>query len=221
MFVELKTTAYLFNGDTITQALTGATGKIVGDVFTGTRFALRDVTGTFNDSEVLSSSTKVLNLILDKNSSYTKGATLELSDGVNAAVASGEVLETTTNQNTVKVKVISGTFSVSDTLFLRSSNLINTTGSKIVSIGQLSDDLIIFNIKDNVAILKTSDSHGVSVNENIDIDINPDDSSTTLTYNVRSRIYQEVVLETPGVARVLKDTGIGRIQTLKLPMLQL
>ena len=214
LFVELKTTAYLFNGDTITQAVTGATGKIVGDVFTGTRFALRDVTGTFNDSEVLSSSTKVLNLILDKNSSYTKGATLELSDGVNAAVASGEVLETTTNQNTVKVKVISGTFSVSDTLFLRSSNLINTTGSKIVSIGQLSDDLIIFNIKDNVAILKTSDSHGVSVNENIDIDINPDDSSTSLTYNVRSRIYQEVVLETPGVARVLKDTGIGRIQIL-------
>ena len=214
LFVELKTTAYLFNGDTITQAVTGATGKIVGDVFTGTRFALRDVTGTFNDSEVLSSSTKVLNLILDKNSSYTKGATLELSDGVNAAVASGEVLETTTNQNTVKVKVISGTFSVSDTLFLRSSNLINTTGSKIVSIGQLSEDLIIFNIKDNVAILKTSDSHGVSVNENIDIDINPDDSSTSLTYNVRSRIYQEVVPETPGVARVLKDTGIGRIQIL-------
>ncbi len=63
LFVELKTTAYLFNGDTITQAVTGATGKIVGDVFTGTRFALRDVTGTFNDSEVLSSSTKVLNLI--------------------------------------------------------------------------------------------------------------------------------------------------------------
>ena len=214
LFVELVSTAYLFNGDTITQNVTGATGEIVGDVFSGTKFALRNVSGTFNNADVLSSSTQVVSLILDQNSSYTKGATLSLSDGVSAAVATGEVLETTSSQNTVKVKVLTGTFTVSSTLFLTSSDLINSTGSKISSVNSLSDDLIIFNLKDNVALLTTSDAHGVATNEYITVDVNPDDSAASTTYYVRSRIYQEVVLTTPSGERTLSDTGIGRIEIL-------
>jgi len=214
LLVDLVSTAYLFNGDTITQAITGATGKIVGNVFSANKFALKNVSGTFNKSEVLSSSTKVLSLILDKNSSYTKGATLSLSDGISVAVATGEVLESTTNQNTVKVKVLTGTFSILSQLFLTSSNLIDTTGSKIVSINSLSDNLIIFDIKDNVALLTTSDKHGVGIDEFIDIDINPNDTTTSTTYYVRNRIYQEVTLATPVLQRTLTDTGIGRIEIL-------
>jgi len=214
LLFDLVSTAYLFNGDTITQAITGATGKIVGNVFTGNKFALKEVSGTFNKSEVLSSNTKVLSLILDKNSSYTKGAILSFSNGITAPVATGEVLESTSNQNTVKVKVLTGTFSISTTLFLTSSDLINTTGSKIVTINSLSDDLIIFNIKDNVALLTTSDKHGVAINEFIDVDINPNDTTTSTTYYVRSRIYQEVTFVTPVLQRTLKDTGIGRLEIL-------
>ena len=118
MYVVLTNNSYLFDGDTITQANTGATGKIVGNVFTAKNFALRAVTGTFNSTDVLSSNTKVINLILDNQSSYTKGATLTFSDGIAAAVATGEVLETTIDQNNVKIKVLTGTFSVSTTLFL-------------------------------------------------------------------------------------------------------
>ena len=174
------------------------------------KFALRAVTGTFNSTDVLSSNTKVLNLILDQQSSYTKGAILSFSDGIAAAVATGEVLETTINQNAVKIKVLTGTFSVSTTLFLTSSNLINTTGSKIVSITSLSENLSVFKIQDNVALLTTSSAHGVGIGEEINVDINPDDTSSTTTYYVRKRVYQEAVLKTSVIATTLNDNSIGR-----------
>ena len=53
---------------------------------------------------MLSSSTDVVSLILDQNSSYTKGAILSLGDGLTPPVATGEVLEETTSQNSVKIK---------------------------------------------------------------------------------------------------------------------
>ena len=56
--------------------------------------------------------------------------------------------------------------------------------------------------------------HGVGINEKINIDIDPDDSTTQTTYNVRKRIYHEAIVETPVISRVLSDTGIGRITIL-------
>jgi len=214
LYVELSNTAYLFDTDTITQANTGATGTIVGDVFSSKKFGLSSVSGTFNSTDVLSSNTKVLNFILDKKSSYSKTAILSLSDGVNAPVATGEVLETTSEQNSVKVKVLTGTFSASTTLFLTSTNLINTTGSKIVSINSLSDNLNPFKVQDNVAILTTSDAHGVAIGEKIDIDVNPSDAASTTTWYVRKRVYQEAVLKNPVISTTLSDTGVGRVAIL-------
>jgi len=214
LFIELVRDAYLFDGDTIIQQGTGSTGEIVGNVFTANKLAVRSVTGDFDSSQVFSSTTLVLSILLDKDSSYTKGAILSLSDGVNAPVATGQVLEGTTAQNTVKVKVLTGVFTISDDLFLSSSDLINTTGAKIFSLTPLSKDLPIFRITDNVALLKTADAHGVGVNEKINIDINPNDSTTNTLYYVRKRIYQEAILETPGADRVLTDNGIGRVAIL-------
>ena len=214
LYIELSNTAYLFDGDTITQSTTGATGTIVGDVFSAKKFALRNVSGTFNSTNVLSSSTKVINLILDQKSSYSKSATLSFSDGVNTAVATGTVLETTKDQNSVKVKVLTGNFTVSSTLFLTSSDLVNTTGSKIVSFSFLSAGLIPFKVQDNVALLTTADAHGVAIGEKINIDINPSDAASTSTYYVRKRIYQEAILQTPVISTTLSDSGIGRIEVL-------
>ena len=214
LYIELTNNGYLFDGDTITQSNTGATGKIVGNVFSAKNFALRAVTGIFNSTDVLSSNTKVLNFILDNKSSYTKGATLSFSDGIAAPVATGEVLETTIDQNNVKVKVLTGTFSVSTTLFLRSSNLINTTGSKIVLLSSLSDNLSIFKLQDNVALLTTSSTHGVGIGEEINVDVNPDDASSTTTYYVRKRVYQEAILQTSVIATTISDNSIGRFNIL-------
>lgn len=214
LFFRLKENAYLFDGDIITQSNTGATGEIVGDVFTSNNFVLRNVTGTFNSTDTLSSSTNVVALILDQNSSYTKGAILSLGDGLTPPIATAEILEETNSQNSVKIKILTGTFTPSTSLFLSSSDLINTTGSKIFAINSLSDDLTIFQITDNVALIKTSDAHGVGVSENINVDIFPDDSVTTTTYFVRKRIYQEAIFQTPNVERTLVDTGVGRIDIL-------
>ena len=214
LYVELSGIGYLFDGDTITQANTGATGTIVGDVFSGNKFALSSVSGTFNSTDVLSSNTKVISLILNQDSSYSKGATLSLSDGVNNPVGRGEVLETSIGQNTVKIKVSLNGFVADDSLFLSSNSLIDTTGSRVVGITNLSENLNIFTIQDNVAILSVDGSHGVGVGEKIDIDIIPDDATTTTTHQVTSAIYQEVTVEIPSVARVLSDSGIGRYEIL-------
>ncbi len=210
-YVYLSEIAYLFDGDTITQGSSQA--KIVGNVFSGTEFAIREVTGTWSDTGTVTSSTEVLSLVLSQNSSYTKGAILSLNDGVNPAIATGEVLETTTDKNTVIIKVTKTGFSVSNVLFLSSSNLLNTPGSKIFAINSLSENIGISSILDNVALLKTNINHGVGEGEKIEVDINPDDTTITTNY-VRACIYQEAVLETPVVVRVLSDSGIGRYEIL-------
>ena len=214
LLINLSNTAYLFDGDTITQSVTGATGKLVGDVFSGSLLTLRDANGTFTSTDSLYSNTKVVTLILDENSSYTKGANLAYTDGVATTIAIGQVLESTASKNTVKVKVTSGDFNVTDDYFIRSSNLIDSVGSKLISTNSLSSGLNIFTINDHVAILKTNGSHGVGIGDDIEIDINPDDTETTTTQYVRSRIYQEVTFQSPAATTAINDTGIGRTTIL-------
>ena len=45
LLIDLSNTSYLFAGDTITQSVTGATGELIGDVFSGQQLALRNVNG--------------------------------------------------------------------------------------------------------------------------------------------------------------------------------
>ena len=214
LLINLSNTAYLFDGDTITQSTTGSTGKIVGDVFSGSTITLRDANGVFTTTDPLYSNTKVVTLILDENSSYTKGANLSYTDGVATTIAVGEVLESTTSKNTVKVKVTSGDYNVTDDYFIRSSNLIDSVGSKLISTTSLSSGLNVFTINNNIAILKTASSHGVGIGDDIEIDIIPDDTETTTTQYVRSRIYQEVTFQSPAQTTALNDTGIGRTTIL-------
>ena len=212
LYLSLSDTAYLFDGDRVTQG--SATGRVVGNVFSATKFPIRSVTGTWSASGTLTSDTKVLTLLLDKNSSYTKGAILSLGDGIALPVAKGEVLETTSSQNSVKVKVTQEGFIISSELFISSSDLLNTPGSKIISINSLSENLDITTVQDNVALLTTASNHGVAEGEKITVDVNPNDSTTTTTYEVKSAVYQEVTVEIPVVATVLSDSGIGRFGIL-------
>ena len=121
---------------------------------------------------------------------------------------------TTSSQNSVKVKVTQEGFVISSTLFISSSNLLNTPGSKIISINSLSENLDVRTVQDNVALLTTGSNHGVAEGEKITVDVNPNDSTTTTTFNVTSAVYQEVTVEIPVVATVLSDGGIGRFEIL-------
>jgi len=128
--------------------------------------------------------------------------------------AFGVVLESTEEKNTCKIRVLRGNFEVSSNYFLKTSDLRDTVGSKIVQKNPLSYDIKVLTNTDKIAILKTNQNHGVSVGDLIDVNIRPDDTNTTTTIYVRRRIYQKVKLNTPTYNKILSDTGIGRVLVL-------
>ena len=188
---------------------------IIDDKFKRDTTKLFDLVNPANNQIV-----KILNIVLDQNSSYTIGSTLKLTDGKtkpDSVKATGTVLETTSNQNTVRVLVNTGNFNLgidNEILFLQSSDLSNTVGTKIVNTFSISENISIFNFDYDYAILKTSSSHNLVANDTIDVSINPSDSLTQKTYYVRKRLFQKLVLKDQVLNAKLLDTGIGRISLL-------
>ena len=214
--VKLTTiqSAYLFADDTLNQPSSGAFGSIVGTVRNDNTIVLRNVSGTFDETGTFSATIKTFLILLDQRSSYTKGAILSLTDGVNAPIATAEVLEGTSSQNTVQIKVLTGTWIVDDDYFLQSSNLFNTSGTKVVTLTSLSDGLNPFEVNQSVALVETQEPHGLGIGDQVTIDINPDDTTKTKTYYLRKRLYQEAVLIPPSRKTAINFTGIGRYEIL-------
>ena len=213
---EIKTlqTAYYFEEDVITQESTGASGILIGDVINDNQLVLRNVQGTFVAEEEIKSTINVINLVLSQNSSFTVGSVIILFDGLSAPVATGEALETTNNQNSIRIKVISGEFVLNNTLFLKSNNLNDTVGSKIISINSLSFGIIPNLINENIAIVETEENHNSTIGDKIVIDVNPDDTLTETDYYIRKRYYQKISLRSPKVIKRITDTGIGSLDLM-------
>ena len=214
--VKLTTiqSAYLFADDTLNQPSSGASGSIVGTVKNDNTIVLRNVNGTFDETGTFSATIKTFTILLDQRSSYTKGATLSLTDGVNAPIAKGEVLEGTNSQNVVEIKVTEGTWVVNDDYFLQSDDLFNTSGTKVVRLTSLSDGLNPFEVNQSVALVETDSPHGLGIGDQVTIDINPDDTTKTKTYYIRKRLYQEAILVPPSNKSTIDFTGIGRYEIL-------
>ena len=206
--------AYLFADDTLNQPSSGASGSIVGTVKNDNTIVLRNVNGTFDDTGTFSATIKTFTMLLDQRSNYTKGAILSLTDGVNAPIATGEILEGTSSQNVVVIKVLTGTWVVNDDYFLQSSNLFNTSGTKLVRITSLSDNLEPFDVNQSVALIETVEPHGLGVGDRVTVDINPNDVTKTKDYYVRKRLYQQAVLVPPKNKSTINSTGIGRYEIL-------
>ena len=206
--------AYLFADDTLNQPSSGASGSIVGTVKNDNTIVLRNVNGVFDETGTFSATIKTFIMLLDQRSSYTKGATLSLTDGVNAPIATGEVLEGTSSQNTVEIKVLTGTWIIDDDYFLQSDDLFNTSGTKLVRLTSLSDGLNPFEVNQSVALIETAEPHGLGIGDKVDIDINPDDATKTKTYYLRKRLYQEATLIPPSRKTSINFTGIGRFEIL-------
>ena len=213
---EIKTlqTAYYFEGDTISQPSTGAVGTLIGDVINSNQLVLRNVVGTFEPNKLIESTINVINLVLNQNSSFTAGSVIALTDGINDPISTGLVLETTNNQNSLKLKVLTGNFIVNEDLFLKSNDLNDTVGSKIITISSLSLGISPTSINQNIAIIETSDSHGLTVGDKVIIDVNPDDTLTETEYYVRKRYYQKITLKAPRVTKKINDLGLGRFDLL-------
>ena len=212
---------YFFNGDTITQSGTNATGTVVGDTFNKKELVVRSTTNNFNTTNTISSNRTIIRLLLDKPCTFTKGSILTQTDGTlldpndpNDIAITGRVLETTFNQNAVKLEVLTESFIINDDYIITSNNTEDTSGSRIISISSLSKNIDVFSAKDNIVLIGTEDEHRLSVNDIINIDVETDDTDTETTYYIRKRKYQTVRLEQQTYTSIIKDTGIGRIDTL-------
>ena len=214
--VKLTTiqTAFLFANDTLRQPSSSASGEIVGTVRNDNVIVLKNVVGTFDTTGTFSADIKTFSLLLDQDSSYTQGATLSLTNGVDAPIATAEVLEGTNRQNVVTIKVLSGTWIVDEDYFIQSSNLFNTIGSRLVTLTSLSDNLEPFEVNQSVALIETTGEHGLGVGDDVDVTILPDDATKLKTYYLRKRLYQEATLIAPVVNTTINDTGVGRFQIL-------
>lgn len=208
--------AYLFENDTLRQPSSGASGVIVGLVRNDNQIVLKNVIGTFDNTGTFSADIKTFFILLDQRSSYTKGAILSLTDGLNPAVAKGEVLNGTSRQNVVEIKVVEGDwfqFNQGE-YFLQSSNFFDTSGTQAVTLTSLSDNLEPFEVNQSVALIETSEEHGLGIGDKVNVDIFPDDATKTKIYYLKKRLYQEVEFEKPSYSSVIDDTGIGRFQIL-------
>ena len=211
--VQLTENCYVFSSDTLTQPSSGAYGTVVGDVLDGKVLVLQDVVGTFDDSGLFDSTTLSINMVLNTNATFTKGAVVELTDGTNVS-ATGEVIESTDKRNSVKVKVISGTFVQTTGYYLRSNNLLNTVGAEILSTKSLSTGLVPFQVNTNIALVKTDGDHQLGIGDKIFISIDPNDSITTTTKYVQLGAIQEIDVEAPIFKSAMNDAGIGRVDLL-------
>lgn len=204
---------YYFDGDTIFQGL--VTGEVVGNVVNDNTIILRDVNGEFDLDQPIQSLINVKKIIVDSSSNYTKGATVSLVNiEEREIVATAEVLETVIEQNSIIVKTLTGIFDSGPEYYLKSSVLSDTSRSEIISITELSSGITLNSIKSDIAILSTTEDHGLSVGDEINIDINPSQNQTETTYYVRKKLYQNLEVEEITHNSVVTDTGIGSADVL-------
>lgn len=285
--ITTENPAYFFENDIITQEVTGATGQVISNVFEDKTIVLRNVSGTFDTTNDLFSSIEVINLVIDKPSDYSAGATVSFTNGKQAVIikvasnklqvatnpfqngepivfsnsfsnivanqiyyvveseptrfkvattlggtaitlsnnnspgavatnqkAKGLILESTTFRNSLKVKVLQGQFVADSQYFIKSSSINDSVGSRIVTIFKLSSDIKPIGINNNIAILKTSENHGMGQGDKFNVSITPNDNITETTIYVRKRIYQTVSLNAPVYKKTVLDTGIGNLFVL-------
>ena len=216
--VQLTTLTSFFGflGDTITQEGTGAVGELIRDVSEENTIVLRAVSGTFEPGNEINSSTRVINLLLSQNSTYTQGETLALVlfDDPTTEIATGEILAGTVEQNAVRLKVLSGNFDdylnyAEGEVILKSSDLGNTAGTEIVIIKELSKNVGVTGVDESIAILETTEAHDFGSGDIIDITVDPDEATTETTYYVTKKKFQEVSLLDLQYSAKVNDSGIG------------
>ena len=216
--IQTISSCYLFENDTITQEGSDFTGRVIGNISNQNSFVIDRVTGTYEEGNSLNSSSNIISILLSGNATFTKDFTLLLTDGDDDTIATGRILESVFNQNSVRVEVLTGEFLVPETAtrnyFLQSTRLGDSVGLEVITYTALSKNLQPFAINSNVALLETTEPHNVGANSAVTIDITPDVDLTTTDYYVRKRFYQEVTLRAPSFASILVDTGIGRVEQL-------
>ena len=190
-------------------------GVVIGDVEDDNKVVVRAVNGTFSKDLPISATIEAVSLTLDASASYTQGAILTYREKTTKDVlATGEVLNETNLQNSVRVKVLTGEFFISGDYEIKSSVFGDTSSRDIVTISQLSAGLTVTDINDSIAILRTDEDHQVLPGDFVTVDIRPDDAVTETNYQVRKRKFQKIVLQDQKYDDFIDDSGIGRGEIL-------
>ena len=237
----LITNAPLFlNHETvITQENTGATAQVIGQIEEIDRFVVKNVTGEFNLTDNINSTTEIYNLTFDNTVVADVGDEVVLqvqSGGVAHETAIGKVLRNVFDKNTVVVElqvanpnetttldedgitVITiprssytdiGYFTVGDGISLGPS------AATIVSIRSLSKGFKLLNIEDNIAVLKTRDKvHGLAVGDDVIVTVEPNASIATQRYFVETKKYHTIQLENVERSTAINDSGLSRLSLI-------
>ena len=217
-YIETIAPCYLFEGDTVTQEDSNYTGRVIGDISNRNEFVLENVSGTYQSDKNLNSSSNIISIILSGNGSFSAEATLLLTDGDDDVIARGRILESVSNQNSIRVEVTQGEFVVPESAtknyFLQSTVLGDTVGLEVVIYNELSKNIQAFVVDNNYALVSTSEPHNVGVGSAVNMDLIPSVADTTTTYYVRKRFYQQITLRAPSFTSVMTDSGVGKSEVL-------
>ena len=190
-------------------------GEVIGDVVNSNRVVLRNVQGTFDPAIPIFATIKVVNLLLENDATYSQGAILSLiNDESGLTFATGQVVDGTFKQNSVKVRVQTGDFFSDPGYTVKSNVLEDTSKSVVISTTSLSEEISVVSVNENVGMIQTLGEHNLGAGDKVNVSIFPDDNETTTTYYVRKRLYQTVQIDSVSISSQVKDTGIGRFELM-------
>ena len=229
---------YLNHNSSLTQSVTNATATVIGLIEESDKFVVKNVSGTFDLTNTVDSTTEIYNITFDNTVLAAVGDNVVYSvqsGGVAHEVAIGKVLRNVVDKNTVIVELqpanpnqLTTTDIDGNTVTIPSDQYsqlgyfqdgygcqINTVAATIVNVNSLSKGFKLLNVEDNIAVLRTDNTkHGLAVGDDVIVTIEPDASISTQSYEVETKKYHTVQLVEPTKVSQINGSGVARLSII-------
>ena len=229
---------YLNHNSQLTQNNTGAIATVIGLIEETSQFVVKNVTGNFNLTDTVDSTTEIYNITFDNTVLAAVGDEVVYTvnaGGVAHEVAIGKVLRNVVDKNTVIVELkaanpnqlttVDGdgntvtipSTSYVDLGFFAVGNgcQVNVSAATIVNVRSLSKGFKLLEVEDNIAVLRTDNvRHGLAVGDDVIVTVEPDSSISTQKYYVETKKYHTVQLNEPTKVSQINGSGIARVNII-------
>ena len=229
---------YLNHNSQLTQNNTGAIATVIGLIEETSQFVVKNVTGNFNLTDTVDSTTEIYNITFDNTVLAAVGDEVVYTvnaGGVAHEVAIGKVLRNVVDKNTVIVELkaanpnqlttVDGdgntttipSTSYVDLGFFAVGNgcQVNVSAATIVNVRSLSKGFKLLEVEDNIAVLRTDNvRHGLAVGDDVIVTVEPDSSISTQKYYVETKKYHTVQLNEPTKVSQINGSGIARVSII-------
>lgn len=226
---------YLNHNSQLTQTNTGAVATVIGLIEETSQFVVKNVTGVFNLTDPVDSTTEIYNITFDNTVLAAVGDNVvftQQSGGVAHEVSIGKVLRNVVDKNTVIVELqpanpnqLTTTDNDGNTVTIPSDQYVdlgffavgngcqvNTSAATIVNVRSLSKGFKLLEVEDNIAVLRTDNvRHGLAVGDDVIVTVEPDSSISTQKYYVETKKYHTVQLNEPTKVSQINGSGIARV----------